>query len=164
MTYTLFYPSCANVFNMSGLDTLIAKSLENTLKESLGEQTFQKIQRRIIEKHGIGFTKAIEDFQKFDSVLRELFGSSAEGIERQILDKIVILEETKRKERTWITIEDRALLIASGFSCWKTLRPNDSPAAPAFMELSASSNTSKSVFILGPPATTTGTGQPRTTL
>lgn len=94
---------------MSGLDTLIAKSLEVTLKEKLGGQTFQKIQARIFEKHGIEFKEAIEDFQKLDSVLREFFGSRAEYIEKQIVDAIVILEESKRQERKWITIEDSSL-------------------------------------------------------
>ncbi|MGI0088096.1 MAG: transcriptional regulator [Nitrosotalea sp.] len=95
---------------MSGLDTLIAKSLEITLKEKLGVQTFQKIQTRIFEKHGMEFKEAIEDFQKLDSVLREFFGSRAEDIEKQILDEIVILEESKRQERKWITLEDVTLV------------------------------------------------------
>lgn len=94
---------------MSGLDTLIAKSLEVTLKEKLGGQTFQKIQARIFEKHGIEFKEAIEDFQKLDSVLREFFGNRAEDIEKQIVDAVVVLEESKRQERKWITIEDSAL-------------------------------------------------------
>jgi hypothetical protein len=95
---------------MSGLDTLIAKSLEITLKEKLGEQTFQKIQARILEKHGIEFKEAIEDFQKLDSVLREFFGSRAEYIEKQIIDDIVTLEESKQQKRKWITITNAALI------------------------------------------------------
>lgn len=95
---------------MSGLDTLIAKSLEITLKEKLGGQTFQKIQTRILEKHGMEFKEAIEDFPKLDSILREFFGSGAEAIEKQIIDKIVIPEKSKRQERKWITIEDSTLV------------------------------------------------------
>lgn len=95
---------------MSGLDTLIAKSLEITLKEKLGGQTFQKIQTRILEKHGMEFKEAIEDFPKLDSILREFFGSGAEAIEKQIIDKIVIPEKSKHQERKWITIEDSTLV------------------------------------------------------
>ncbi|MGC1709318.1 MAG: transcriptional regulator [Nitrosotalea sp.] len=95
---------------MSGLDTLIAKSLEITLKEKLGVQTFQKIQTRIFEKHGMKFKEAIEDFQKLDSVLKEFFGSRAEDIEKQIVDEIIILEKSKRQERKWITIENITLV------------------------------------------------------
>jgi len=94
---------------MSGLDTLISKSLESTLKENLGEQTYQQIEKRIFERHGIGLSKAVEDFQKIDYVLREFFGSSADNIEKQIIDKIVILEQTQADEKRWITIENQSL-------------------------------------------------------
>jgi hypothetical protein len=94
---------------MSGLDTLISKSLESTLKENLGEQTYQQIEKRIFERHGIGLSKAVEDFQKIDYVLREFFGSSADNIEKQIIDKIVILEQTQSDEKRWITIENQSL-------------------------------------------------------
>ena len=94
---------------MSGLDTLISKSLESTLKENLGEQTYQQIEKRIFERHGLGLSKAVEDFQKIDYVLREFFGSSADNIEKQIIDKIVILEQTQADEKRWITIENQSL-------------------------------------------------------
>jgi len=94
---------------MSGLDTLIAKSLESTIRENLGEQTYQKISQRLFERHGIGFTQAVTDFKKLDAVLREFFGNGAEGIEKKIVEKIVILEESQRKEMKWITIEDQSL-------------------------------------------------------
>jgi len=95
--------------SMSGLDTLIARSLDSTIRENLGEQTYQKLERRLFERHGIGFTQAVEDFRKLDSVLREFFGNGAEGVERQIIDKIMILEQSKRQEKRWITIEDQSL-------------------------------------------------------
>ena len=95
--------------DMSGLDTLIAKSFESTIKDNLGQQTFEKIEQRVFEKHGLPLSQAIQDFKKFDSVLKEFFGSGATGIEKQILDKIVIMQETKNKEKNWITIEDPSL-------------------------------------------------------
>lgn len=95
---------------MTGLDTLIAKSLKDIVKDNLGDATFDRIEKRLFERHGIGFTQAVEDFGKLDSVLREFFGGGAEGIERKILDKIVILEESKRNEKKWITLEDSRLV------------------------------------------------------
>ncbi|MGI0069587.1 MAG: transcriptional regulator, partial [Nitrosopumilaceae archaeon] len=95
--------------DMYGLDTLIAKSFENTIKDNLGQKTFEKIEQRIFEKHGIPLSQAIQDFKKFDSVLKEFFGSGAIGIEKQILDKIIIMKEIKNKEKNWITIEDPRL-------------------------------------------------------
>jgi hypothetical protein len=92
--------------NMSGLDTLIARSFETMIKDNLGEKTYKKIENRIFEKHEITISQALKDFKKFDSVLREFFGSGAMGIERQILAKIVMIQETQNKEKNWIAIED----------------------------------------------------------
>lgn len=91
---------------MSGLDTLIARSFETMIKDNLGEKTYKKIENRIFEKHEITISQALKDFKKFDSVLREFFGSGAMGIERQILAKIVMIQETQNKEKNWIAIED----------------------------------------------------------
>lgn len=95
---------------MSGLDTLIAKSLKSIIKDNLGNAAFDRIEKRLFERHGMGFTQAVEDFGKLDSVLREFFGSGAEGIERQIIEKIVIVEESKHDEKKWITLEDSQLI------------------------------------------------------
>ncbi|MDE1827454.1 MAG: transcriptional regulator [Thaumarchaeota archaeon] len=94
---------------MSGLDALIAQSFENTLKSAMGEKILLKIQDRIFEKYGITISEAVEDFQKLDFALKELFGSKTGIIEKQIINKIVVLEESKRKDRNWFTIEDMAL-------------------------------------------------------
>ena len=95
---------------MSGLDALIAKSLKSIIKDNLGDASFDRIEKRLFEKHGMGFTQAVEDFEKIDTVLKEFFGSGAEGIERKILDKVVIMEESKRDEKQWITLEDSRLI------------------------------------------------------
>lgn len=95
---------------MSGLDALIAKSLKLIVKDNLGDVTFEKIENRLFEKYGIGFTQAVEDFTKLDFVLREFFGGGAEGIEKKILDKIVVMEKAKDAEKQWITLEDSRLM------------------------------------------------------
>jgi hypothetical protein len=91
---------------MSGLDSLIAKSLSVTIRDNLGERTLQKIEQRIFERHGINLTQAIEDFPKLDGVLREFFGAGAEGLERQFMKNMVAIESSANQEREWITIED----------------------------------------------------------
>ena len=95
---------------MSGLDALIAKSLKLIVKDNLGDVTFERIEKRLFEKHGIAFTQAVEDFEKLDAVLREFFGSGAEGVEKKILDRIVIMEESKSDEKQWMTLEDSRLM------------------------------------------------------
>ncbi|MBI3639795.1 MAG: transcriptional regulator [Thaumarchaeota archaeon] len=102
---------------MSGLDTLIAKSLDLTIKENLGKKTLQKVEERLFEKYGINLTQSIEDFTKLDTVLREFFGEGAEGLEKQFLENIVTLEETKVQDPNWVAIEDSSLakLILESF-------------------------------------------------
>ena len=102
---------------MSGLDTLIAKSLDCTIKENLGKKTLQKVEERLFEKYGINLTQSIEDFTKLDTVLREFFGDGAEGLEKQFLENIVTLEETKVQDPNWVAIEDSSLakLILESF-------------------------------------------------
>ncbi len=94
---------------MSGLDTLIAKSLDITIKENLGKKTLQKVEDRLFEKYGINLTQAITDFTKLDGVLREFFGDGAEGLEKQFLENIVTLEEATSQNPNWVTIEDPTL-------------------------------------------------------
>jgi hypothetical protein len=95
---------------MSGMDTLIAKSLQTIIKENLGDKTYEKMENRLFERHGMGFTQAAYDFKKVDSVFREFFGAGAEGIEKQILEKIVILEGAQKSEKKWVTLEDSRLV------------------------------------------------------
>jgi hypothetical protein len=94
---------------MSGLDTLIAKSLDTTIKENLGKSTLQKVEQRLFEKYGINLTQSIEDFTKLDSILREFFGDGAEGLEKQFLENIVTIEEAKNNDPNWVAIEDHSL-------------------------------------------------------
>jgi len=52
---------------------------------------------------------AIEDFYKFDSVLREFFGAGADSLETKLLQKIVKLEKAKNSNVEWITIQEQEL-------------------------------------------------------
>ncbi len=93
---------------MSGLDALIAKSLDLTIKESLGKKTSQEVEQRLYERYGINVTQSIEEFHKLDSVLKEFFGERAEGLEKQFLENIVTIE-SKTQNPSWVTIEDLSL-------------------------------------------------------
>src|SRR5919198_3832663 len=52
-----------------------------------------------------------------------------------------------------------ASTIAGGFLCWKILRPNVTPIAPASIAPEHISMISLAVLAFGPPAITIGTGQ-----
>ncbi|MBI1828457.1 MAG: transcriptional regulator [Thaumarchaeota archaeon] len=93
---------------MSGLDTLIAKSLDLTIKESLGKKTLQEVEQRLYERYGINVTQSIKEFHKLDSVLKEFFGERTEGLEKKFLGNIVTIESKTQNPR-WITIKDLSL-------------------------------------------------------
>lgn len=102
---------------MPGFDSLIGKSLVNSVKNNLGQQTVYKIEQRLDEKYGINLIKAVEEFPKLDSILRELFGESAERIEKQLLQSMIAIEQGKNENKEWIIIEDSYLtkLILESF-------------------------------------------------
>ena len=93
----------------NGLDNLLVPSLRKTIEENLGKKTLDKIEQRLVERHGINLVQAIKDFYKFDSVLREFFGAGADGLETKFLRKIVELEKVKDTKTEWITIQDQDL-------------------------------------------------------
>ena len=74
---------------MVGFDHLLAKSLNEIVKENLGVKTSKKIEDRLFEKFGISLTQSIEEFDKLDLVLREFFGKGADGLERNFFKDLV---------------------------------------------------------------------------
>jgi len=94
---------------MAGLDSLLAKSLGAAIEDNLGEDTLHKIDNRLFEKYGITINQAILDFQKLDGVLREFFGSEADGLEKKIFETVCTLEKSKTSDQEWMTVEDQFL-------------------------------------------------------
>jgi len=92
---------------MAGLDRLLAKSLDSTIRENLGDRTVQKIEERLFEKYGISLTQSIEQFQKLDAVLREFFGAGADGLEQRFLKDVC--EITTNNGEHWAHIENQNL-------------------------------------------------------
>jgi len=93
----------------NGLDNLLVPSLRKSIEENLGKGTLNKIEERLMERHGLGLVQAIKNFNKFDSVLREFFGAGADGLEQKFLQKIVEIESTKQLSSNWILMKDPEL-------------------------------------------------------
>jgi hypothetical protein len=89
---------------MAGVTQLLAKSLEKTMLNNLGETTVRKIQDRLFERYGMSITQSMEEFEKLDSVLREFFGAGAEGLERKFLDSLCSIKSKKDQSQTRFTI------------------------------------------------------------
>jgi hypothetical protein len=76
---------------LSPLETYLRKNnhtsiqfLKDSIQKNLGVSTLQKIESRVMEIYHIPLDEAILDFDKFDFVLREFFGSGAKGLEYRI--------------------------------------------------------------------------------
>lgn len=93
----------------NGLDNLLVPSLRKSIEENLGKETLNKIEERLMERHGLGLVQAIKNFNKFDSVLREFFGAGADGLEQKFLQKIVEIEKSKQTNSNWIHMKDPEL-------------------------------------------------------
>lgn len=90
---------------MGGLDRLLAKSLNITIRNNLGEKTTQKVEERLFQKYGLSLTQAIEEFQKIDAVLREFFGAGADGLESKFMQSLCNTK-SKNKTNNWFSIND----------------------------------------------------------
>lgn len=93
----------------NGLDNLLVPSLRETIEQNLGKKTLDKIEQRLIDRHGITLVQAIKEFSKFDSVLREFFGAGADGLENKFLKNIIALDKTTKTNSDWFTIHDEQL-------------------------------------------------------
>ncbi|NJK77851.1 MAG: transcriptional regulator [Nanoarchaeota archaeon] len=93
----------------NSLDNLLAPTLRKSIETNLGKPTLNKIEQRLMERHGLGLVQAIKDFHKFDSVLREFFGAGADGLETKFLQNIIDLKQQKKASNNWIIIKDQSL-------------------------------------------------------
>ena len=90
---------------MVGFDHLLAKSLNEIVREKLGKKTILKVESRLFEKFGVSLTQGIEEFEKIDLVLREFFGNGADGLEKKFFENLIHLK-SKKSKREWHTITD----------------------------------------------------------
>jgi uncharacterized protein YbcI len=88
--------STKNVENWVALKELLVSSIRKSIEDSLGKTTLSKIESRLMERHNLNVSQSIEEFTKFDSVLREFFGSGAVGLESRFMQNIIKAESLKK--------------------------------------------------------------------
>jgi len=89
-----------------GFDHIIAKSLSDVIEKNLGIKTVQKIEQRLFEKYGISWNQSLEEFEKLDFVLRELFGNAgAIGLEHKFCESV--FDSKMKTNNNWIIISDQ---------------------------------------------------------
>ena len=82
---------------MVGFDHLLATALNENIHKNLGPKTTAKIADRLFEKFGLSLTQSIEEFEKFDLVLREFFGRGADDLEQKMFKDIIEIKSKKSK-------------------------------------------------------------------
>ena len=90
---------------MNSLDRIVAKGVRTVLEEDLGKSTYKKIEKEVLDVHGISVLEAVSDFSKLDLVLRKFFGKHTTNIESKIFKKILSVKNNTKTEST-ITIKD----------------------------------------------------------
>ncbi len=94
---------------MPGFNHIIAKSLSEVIEKNLGIKTVQKIEQRLFEKYGMSWNQSLEEFEKIDFVLKELFGNTgAKGLEHRFCENIFD-SKTKKTNDNWVTISDPSI-------------------------------------------------------
>lgn len=101
---------------MPGLDSLLARSLKDSITKDLGQGMVKKIEDRLFEKYGISFAQSIENFDKLDLVLREFFGKGTDGLEKKFFETI-FQSKSKNSKDSWYKLRDEKLsqLILQSF-------------------------------------------------
>jgi uncharacterized protein YbcI len=88
---------------------MLAPSLRKYIEENLGKTTLNKIEQRLIERHGMGLGQAIKEFSKLDEILKEIFGSGAVELESRFIQNNIVVP-TKNVEN-WSALKE--LLVSS---------------------------------------------------
>jgi hypothetical protein len=124
---------------ISGLDLLISKSLDSSIRENLGESAVRKIEQKLSEKYGTNLAQVTEDLAKLDSVLKELFGQEAERVMRQFLENITTRQDSDSKNAYWVTIQDislaKLILAVLGDEDMKSILDSALGKPKTFMEI-----------------------------
>lgn len=138
---------------MGGFDCLLASIFKEEIESRLGKNTINKVEKRLFEKYGISITQAMNDFEKFDEILKEVFGGGSKGVIRSILsnmckfnskeDGVVILREPKITETVLDMLGDKDyrqildMLIGKSLIPYEILKKTKIPQASGYRKIDA---------------------------
>ena len=89
---------------------MLAPSLRKYIEKNLGKTTLNKIEQRLIERHGMNIGQAIKEFSKLDDVLKEIFGAGAQEMELRFIQNNII-ESAPQNVENWTALKE--LLVSS---------------------------------------------------
>jgi hypothetical protein len=97
-----------NVENWNMFKELLISSIRKSIEDNLGKSTLNKIESRLMDRYSINISQSIENFTKFDSVLKEFFGAGAIGLESRFLQNMAKVESL-RKGFANLTVHEQEL-------------------------------------------------------
>jgi hypothetical protein len=82
------------------------------VNETLGTKTCNRVEYRLRQRFGLSLAESISEFHYLDTILRELFGAGADGIEQGFLERIMSMANFKKREGNarWINVEHSNLI------------------------------------------------------
>ncbi len=94
--------------NWESLKISLVASIQKSIEDNLGKSTLNKIESRLMERYSLKVSQSIEDFGKFESVLKEFFGAGSNGLKSRLLQNI-IREDSLKKAFDNLTVQEQAL-------------------------------------------------------
>ncbi len=70
--------------------------MESIITKKLGKRSCTKVKNRLLNKYGISFSQAMQDFEKVDGVLCEFFGSAADKFEKELVENILNVDHSNK--------------------------------------------------------------------
>ncbi|MCV0366013.1 MAG: winged helix-turn-helix domain-containing protein [Nitrosopumilus sp.] len=91
---------------MGGLDLLLSDLLRNGIESFLGRKAIDKIEKRLFEKYGLTLRESMEDFEKFNDVLYEIFGAGSKGMIHSVLSNLCNLKKSKGRKDSLVILHN----------------------------------------------------------
>jgi RNase P/RNase MRP subunit POP5 len=86
----------SNTLNWTALREQLVSSICKSIEENLGKPTLSKIESRLMKRYNLNVSQSIEDFTKFDNVLKEFFGAGAKGLESRFMQNITKSDQLRK--------------------------------------------------------------------
>ncbi len=100
---------------MAGIDRMISSSLSAEIKKELDLEILKKVERELFLEHGMSIKLAIENFDKFEKVLKNNSNLDVKKFEKDCIEKIIKIKNNGEKYSITILDSDLKNLILELF-------------------------------------------------
>lgn len=100
---------------MAGIDRMISSSLSAEIKKELDLEILKKVERELFLEHGMSIKLAIENFDKFEKVLKNNSNLDVKKFEKNCIEKIMKIKNNGEKYSITILDFDLKNLILELF-------------------------------------------------